>query len=68
MIEKFVGARDSPLREPLDLNYTSNFIVLVPLMNPKFARDPAIERWRTSQSGHWLRLDAKRASGLPGGD
>ena len=39
MIEKFAGARGLPLSEFLDLNHTSNSMLLVSLMIPKFARN-----------------------------
>ena len=52
MIEKFAGARGFSVSEFLDLNHTSNSNILVSLVIPKFARDPDIERWRTSESGH----------------
>src|SRR5437660_11875428 len=32
---------------------TSNFMILVPLWNPKFATDLTARRVRTSGSGHW---------------
>jgi hypothetical protein len=52
MIEKFAGARGSPVSEFLDLNHTSNIMLLVSLVIPKFAGDPGIEPRRTSESGH----------------
>jgi hypothetical protein len=52
MIEKFAGARGFPLSEFLDLNHTSNSMILVSLVIPKFAREPSIEPRRTSESGH----------------
>jgi hypothetical protein len=52
MIEKFAGARGYPLSEFIDLNHTSNFMILVSLVIPKFAQKPSIERRRISESGH----------------
>ena len=40
------------LSECLDLNYTSNTIILVSLTISKFAPKPSVEHWRTSKSGH----------------
>ena len=39
MIEKFAGVRGMVLGEFLDLNHTSNSMILVSLLIPKFARD-----------------------------
>jgi hypothetical protein len=52
MIEKFATARRMVHSEFLDLNHTSKAMILVSLLIPKFARDPSIEVWRTSESGH----------------
>jgi hypothetical protein len=52
MIEKFATIRGLVESEFLDLNHTSKSMILVSLMIPKFARDPGIEHWRTSESGH----------------
>ena len=52
MIEKFATPSGKAPSEFLDLNHTSNLMILVSLMIPKFARDPGIELWRTSESGH----------------
>ena len=51
MIEKFAGARGFLVSEFLDLNYTSNSMILVSLTIPKFAREPSIEYRRTSEFG-----------------
>ena len=52
MIEKFAKSRGTVSSEFLDLNHTSNTMMLVSLMIPEFARDTGIEVWRTSESGH----------------
>jgi len=52
MIEKFAGIYRASWREFLDLNHTSNFMMLVSLWLPKFAPEPSIEIKRTSESGH----------------
>jgi hypothetical protein len=52
MIEKFACARGKALSDFVDLNHTSNSMILVSLMIPKFAPQPGIERRRTSESGH----------------
>jgi len=52
MIEKFAGASGKVMSEFLDLNHTSNHMILVSLMIPKFAREPDVEHRRTSESGH----------------
>ena len=52
MIEKFAGARRMVLSEFLDLNHTSETMILVPLMIPKFARELSRKVRRTSESGH----------------
>jgi hypothetical protein len=63
MIEKFAGARSSPLSEFLDPNHTSNSMILVSLMIPKFAPEPSIERRRTSESGHYCGQAARAPGG-----
>ena len=52
MIEKFAGAGCKVRSEFLDLNHTSNIMILVSLMIPKFAPQPSLEYRRTSESGH----------------
>ena len=52
MIEKFDVMSGMGSSEFLDLNHTSQAMILVSLMIAKFARDPSVELWRTSQSGH----------------
>ena len=52
MIEKFAIIRGTVMSEFLDLNLTSEFMILVSLMIPKFALGPSRELWRTSKSGH----------------
>ena len=52
MIEKFADLSGKVLSEFLDLNYTSKSMILVSLMIPKFAPEPSLELWRTSESGH----------------
>ena len=52
MIEKFANPGCMLQSEFLDLNHTSKTMILVSLMIPKFAPDPSIEAWRTSESGH----------------
>ena len=52
MIEKFAGIYRASWREFLDLNHTSNFMMLVSLMIPKFAPGPSLQIRRTSESGH----------------
>ena len=52
MIEKFAGIRGDFPSEFLDLNHTSDSMILVSLLIPKFARDTSIEVKRTSESGH----------------
>jgi hypothetical protein len=51
MIEKFAIVSGEEPSEFLDLNHTSNSMLLVPLVIPKFAPDPSGEVWRTSESG-----------------
>jgi hypothetical protein len=52
MIEKFAGICGAVRSEFLDLNHTSNTMILVSLMIPKFAPQPSLEYRRTSESGH----------------
>ncbi len=52
MIEKFVTSRGTASSEFLDLNHTSEIMLLVSLLIPKFARDASIEVGRTSELGH----------------
>jgi hypothetical protein len=52
MIEKFANTRGRLQSEFLDLNHTSETMILVSLLLPKFARGPSIEVWRTSETGH----------------
>ncbi len=52
MIEKFAGALGGAKREFLDLNHAGNFITLVSLLIPKFARGPSIKGGRTSESDY----------------
>ncbi len=52
MIEKFAGVCGQSESEFLDLNHTSYFMILVPLLIPKFAPRPGVERWRTSETGY----------------
>ena len=52
MIEKFAGTCRTSWSEFLDLNHTSDFMILVSLLIPKFAQGPSIELRRTSESGH----------------
>jgi hypothetical protein len=52
MIENFSIARGDRPSEFLDLNHTSNALIPVSLMIPKFAREAGIELGRTSQPGH----------------
>ncbi len=52
MIEKFAVISGEIPSEFLDLNHTSKFMLLVPLMIPKFAPGPSSELRRTSESGH----------------
>jgi hypothetical protein len=52
MVEKFARSCLACESEFLDLNHTSKFMVLVPLLIPKFAPGPGIELGRTSESGH----------------
>jgi hypothetical protein len=52
MMEKFAAGRGLVVSEFLDLNRTRKVVVLVSLMFAKFAPEPGIGHWRTSQSGH----------------
>ena len=52
MIEKFALIRGRILSEFLDLNHTSNFMILVSLMIPKLTHEASIELGRASESGH----------------
>ncbi len=52
MIEKFADAGCKVRSKFLDLNHTSNTMILVSLMIPKFAPQPSLEYRRTSKSGH----------------
>ena len=52
MIEKFAVTSTTESSEFLDLNHTSKAMFLVSLMIQKFAREPSVELWRTSESGH----------------
>ena len=52
MIEKCAIMSGWVSSEFLDLNHTSNSMILVSLMIPKFALDPSRKLWRTSESGH----------------
>ncbi len=51
MIEKFAIVSGPGSSEFLDLNHTSKAMILVSLMIPKFALDPSLEVWRTSEIG-----------------
>lgn len=52
MIEKFVTHRGIGLNAFLDLNQARSPMILLSLAILKFARDPSIQVWRTSESGH----------------
>ncbi len=52
MSKKFATSSGSASSEFLDLNHTSETVILVSLLIPKFARDTSIEARRTSESGH----------------
>ena len=52
MIEKFACASGKVRNEFLDLDRTSKSMTLVPLVLPRFAPEPAVKRWRTSEAGH----------------
>ncbi len=52
MIEKFADARGYLVSEFLDLNHTSNSMILVSLVIPKFAGAVSGKVGRTSESGH----------------
>jgi hypothetical protein len=51
MIEKFAPLRCTVSSAFLDLNHTSNSVLLVSLLISKFARDTSNKRLRTSKSG-----------------
>ena len=50
MTKNFAIPRYVVRSELLDL--TSKPMILVPLLIPKFARNPGIKVWRTAESGH----------------
>jgi hypothetical protein len=53
MIEKSASSRAAGWPSGLlDLNHTSDSMILVSLMIPKFAPETSIEHKRTSESGH----------------
>jgi hypothetical protein len=52
MIEKFASSIGQVESEFLDLNHTSNSMIPVSLLIPKFAHYPGGELWRISESGH----------------
>jgi hypothetical protein len=52
MIEKFAVISGRVSSEFLDLNHTSEGMLLVPLIIPKFAPAPSSELWRTSEWRH----------------
>ncbi len=52
MTEKFAIARGPRPSEFVDLNQTSNSMILVTLLIPKFAWEASIEIRRTSELGH----------------
>jgi hypothetical protein len=52
MIEKFAIISGMAPSEFLDLNHTSESMILVSLMIPKFAPESSRELLRTSESGH----------------
>jgi hypothetical protein len=52
MIEKFATVRGLVRSEFLDLDHTTNSMILVSLIIPKFARDAGANVWRTSEWGH----------------
>jgi hypothetical protein len=51
MIEKVANTRSLLRGEFLD-HHTSETMILVSLLLPKFARDPSTEARRTSEAGH----------------
>jgi len=63
MIEKFAIASGIRQSEFLDLNHTSNSMILVSLLIPKFATEPGLARKRTSESGHSAPILRQFASG-----
>ena len=52
MIAKFAIIIGQVTSEFRDLNRTSNYLLLVSLMMPKFALGSSCGLWRTSASGH----------------
>ncbi len=52
MIEKFAVTSGMGSSEFLDLNHTGQLLILVSLLIAKFAPDPSIDLWRTSEPGH----------------
>ena len=56
MIEKFARVRGLVQSEFLDLNHTTDFMILVSLMIAKFARDAVGEGWRTSHRARAMGL------------
>ena len=50
MIEKFAGVPGLVRSEFLDLNHASKPLIPVSLMIPKFAPEPSLKHWRTSES------------------
>jgi hypothetical protein len=52
MIAKFAIMSGKVSSEFLDLNHTTQSLILVSLMIPKFAPGPSRELGRTSESGH----------------
>lgn len=52
MIQKFAIVRSNAGSELLNLNHTSNSLILVSLLFPKFARELAAGWMRTSETGH----------------
>jgi len=52
MIEKFACADGKVRSEFLDLNHTTNPMIIVSLMISKLAHEAGVARRRASQSGH----------------
>jgi hypothetical protein len=52
MIEKFACAGGKVGSEFLDLNHTTDSMILVSLMIPKLAHEAGVELGRASESGH----------------
>jgi hypothetical protein len=52
MIEKFAIIRGEVSSEFIDLNHTSQFMILVFLLSPKFAPELSCELRLTSELGH----------------